>query len=77
MVTISLPVVARTTTVMDNDNAYALTKTFWTQKSDLGKAAAWCNGVAGAMLANVYGKLHPGAVKFHDEAGTMFPDALR
>ena len=77
VVTTSLPVVAHTTTAMDNDTAYALTKTYWSQKTDLGKAAAWWNGVSGAMLANVYGKLHPGAVKYYDEAGIKFPDALR
>ena len=77
VVTTSLPVVAHTTTAMDNHTAYALTKTYWSQKTDLGKAAAWWNGVSGAMLANVYGKLHPGAVKYYDEAGIKFPDALR
>ncbi|MEM7750761.1 MAG: TAXI family TRAP transporter solute-binding subunit, partial [Pseudomonadota bacterium] len=77
VVTTSLPVVAHTTTAMDNDTAYALTKTYWSQKTDLGKAAAWWNGVSGAMLANVYGKLHPGAIKYYDEAGIKFPDALR
>lgn len=77
VVTTSLPVVAHTTTAMDNHTAYALTNTYWSQKTDLGKAAAWWNGVSGAMLANVYGKLHPGAVKYYDEAGIKFPDALR
>ena len=77
IVTTSLPVVAHTTTAMDDDTAYALTKTYWSQKTDLGKAAAWWNGVSGAMLANVYGKLHPGAVKYYDEAGIKVPDGLR
>ena len=77
VVTTSLPVVAHTTTAMDDDTAYTLTKTYWSQKSDLGKAAAWWNGVSGAMLANVYGKLHPGAVKYYDEAGIKVPAALR
>ncbi len=77
IVTTSLPVVAHTTTAMDNDTAYQLTKTYWSQKTDLGKAAAWWNGVSGEMLGNVYGKLHPGAVKYYDEAGIKFPDALR
>jgi TRAP transporter TAXI family solute receptor len=75
--TTSLPVVAHTTTAMDDDTAYQLTKTYWSQKADLGKAAAWWNGVSGEMLANVYGKLHPGAVKYYDEAGIKVPDALR
>lgn len=77
IVTTSLPVVAHTTTAMDNDTAYALTKTYWSQKPDLGKATQWWNGVSGAMLVNVYGKLHPGAVKYYDEAGITVPDALR
>ncbi|MGI9350279.1 MAG: TAXI family TRAP transporter solute-binding subunit [Rhizobiaceae bacterium] len=77
IVTTSLPVVAHTTTAMDNDTAYQLTKTYWSQKTDLGEAAAWWNGVSGEMLGNVYGKLHPGAVKYYDETGIKFPDALR
>ena len=77
VVTTSLPVVAHTTTAMDDATAYELTKTYWSQKTDLGKAAAWWNGVSGEMLANVYGKLHPGAVKYYDEAGIKVPDAIR
>lgn len=76
-VTTSLPVVAHTTTAMDDATAYALTKTYWAQKSDLGKAAAWWNGVSPAMLANVYGKLHPGAIKYYEEAGVKVPEGLR
>ncbi len=77
IVTTSLPVVAHTTTAMDNDTAYTLTKTYWTQKSELGKSAAWWNGVSGKMLVNIYGKLHPGALKYYDEAKMSVPDALR
>ena len=77
VVTTSLPVVAHATTSMDDETAYALTKTYWSQKTDLGKAAAWWNGVSGEMLANVYGKLHPGAIKYYDEAGIKIPDGLR
>ena len=77
VVTTSLPVVAHTTTQMDDATAYALTKTYWSQKGELGKQAAWWNGVSGEMLANVYGKLHPGAVKYYDEAGIAVPEGLR
>jgi TRAP transporter TAXI family solute receptor len=77
VVTTSLPVVAHTTTDMDDVTAYALTMTYWSQKSELGKSAAWWNAVSGDMLANVYGKLHPGALKYYDEVGIMVPDALR
>lgn len=75
--TTSLPVVAHTTTAMDNETAYLLTKTYWSQKADLGKASAWWKGVSGEMLVNVYGKLHPGALKYYDEAGIKVPAALR
>lgn len=76
-VTTSLPVVAFTTTAMDDDTAYALTKTYWTQKSALGDAAAWWNGVSPAMLENISGKIHPGALKYYDEAGIKVPEGLR
>ena len=77
VITTSLPVVAHTTTDMDDVTAYALTKTYWSQKSELGKSAAWWNAVSGDMLENVYGKLHPGALKYYDEVGIKVPDALR
>lgn len=77
VVTTSLPVVAHTTTDMDEVTAYTLTKTYWSQKSELGKSAAWWNAVSGDMLGNVYGKLHPGALEYYDEVGIAVPDALR
>ena len=76
-VTTSLPVVAHTTTQMDDATAYLLTKTYWSQKEDLGKDTAWWNGVTPKMLENVYGKLHPGALKYYDEIKAEVPAGLR
>ncbi len=76
-VTTSLPVVAHTTTAMDDDTAYKLTKTYWEQKKQMGSANAWWNGVSGDLLVNVYGKIHPGALKYYDEAGIKVPDSAR
>jgi len=76
-VTTSLPVIAHTTTAMDDATAYALTKTYWEQKKVMGSANAWWNGVSGDLLANVYGKIHPGALKYYDEAGIKVPDSAR
>ena len=76
-VTTSLPVVAHTTTEMSNDTAYLLTKTYWSQKENLGKDTAWWNGVTPKMLENVYGKLHPGALKYYDEIKAEVPAGLR
>ncbi len=76
-VTTSLPVVAHTTKQMDDDTAYLLTKTYWSQKENLGKDTAWWNGVTPKMLENVYGKLHPGALKYYDEIKAEVPEGLR
>lgn len=73
--TTSLPVVAFTTTDMDDDTAYALTKTFWEQKAKMGKDAAWWNGVDADLLANITGKIHPGAVRYYKEQGFALTDA--
>ena len=67
--TTSLPVVAYTTTQMDDATAYALTKTYWTEKANMGKGAAWWNAVDKSLMANIKGKIHPGAVKYYKEAG--------
>ena len=69
IVTTSLPVVAYTTTAMDDDTAYALTKTYWQQKNAMGSSAAWWNGVDKGLMPNITGKIHPGAVRYYKEAG--------
>lgn len=71
--TTSLPVVAYTTTNMDDATAYALTKTYWEQKAKMGSDNAWWNGVSGDMLVNITGKIHPGALKYYAEKGIAVP----
>ncbi len=75
IVTTSLPVAAFTTTKMDEDTAYLLTKTFWEKQAALGDAAAWWNGVTPEMLSSVTTALHPGAVKYYKEIGVTLTDA--
>ena len=75
--TTSLPVVAYATTDMAAETAYQLTKAFWQQKEKMAQSNAWWGGVSTAMLANVYGKLHPGALRFYQEIGVEIPAALR
>lgn len=72
--TTSLPVVAYTTTKMDDDTAYALTKTYWENKAKLGDASPWWNGVVPTMLGNIKGKIHPGAIRFYKQAGVELSD---
>ncbi|MFD1194177.1 TAXI family TRAP transporter solute-binding subunit [Seohaeicola saemankumensis] len=75
IVTTSLPVVAYTTTQMDDDTAYALTKTFWDSKARMADTAPWWAGVDAALIATIEGKIHPGAVRYYKEAGIALTDA--
>ena len=69
IVTTSLPVAAFTTTAMSDDTAYALTKTFWEEKDKMAAGAPWWNGVDKGLMANITGKIHPGAIRYYKEAG--------
>ncbi|MGE4326155.1 MAG: TAXI family TRAP transporter solute-binding subunit [Pseudodonghicola sp.] len=77
VVTTSLPVVTYATTKMDDDTAYALTKTFWEEKAKMGETAPWWNGVDAGLMANITGKLHPGAIRYYEEAGFTLTDAQK
>ena len=69
IITTSLPVVAFTTTDMDDDTAYMLTKTYWENKNALGEAAKWWDGVSLVMLNNILTDIHPGAKRYYQEVG--------
>ncbi|MGB7305514.1 MAG: TAXI family TRAP transporter solute-binding subunit [Burkholderiaceae bacterium] len=73
--TTSLPVVAYTTTDMDDATAYALTKAFWENREKMAKSAPWWTGVNKDMLANISRKIHPGALKYYQQAGYPVTDA--
>lgn len=75
--TTSLPVVAYATTDMSNETAYQLTKAYWEQKQKMAESNAWWGGVSTAMLNNVYGQLHPGALRYYEEQGVDIPAAIR
>ena len=74
IITTSLPVVAFTTTDMDEETAYNLTKTYWENKKALGTAAKWWNGVSLDMLSNVLTDIHPGAKRYYREVGVALAD---
>ena len=71
IVTTSLPVVAFTTSDMDDETAYMLTKTYWENKKVLGAAAKWWDGVSLQMLENILTDIHPGAKKYYNEVGAQ------
>jgi TRAP transporter TAXI family solute receptor len=75
VVTTSLPVIAYTTTQMDDETAYQLTRTFWTQRDKMAATAPWWGGVDKTMLATISGKIHPGALRYYKEAGYAVSDA--
>ena len=77
VVTTSLPVGAYTTTGMDEQTAYLLTKIYWTRKAEMAKANPWWGGVKPGMLDTLAGKLHRGALRYYREAGVTVPDALK
>ncbi len=75
--TTSLPVVAHTTSSMDDEIAYQLTKTYWAQKQTMGHDAPWWNGVSESLLENVHGKMHTGSLRYYDESGVVVADGNR
>ncbi|MCC7326569.1 MAG: TAXI family TRAP transporter solute-binding subunit [Burkholderiales bacterium] len=77
VITTSLPVVAYTTTHMDDATAYLLTRTFWGERDKMAATAPWWKGVTKDMLSVIDGKIHPGALRFYKEAGYPVSDANR
>ncbi|SIO53383.1 TRAP transporter solute receptor, TAXI family [Rhodovulum sp. ES.010] len=74
IVTTSLPVVAYTTTAMDDDTAYELTRTYWEQKAKMADSARWWDGVDQGLMENIRGKIHSGALRYYREAGFPLTD---
>ncbi|MCS4503455.1 hypothetical protein KBTX_02054 [wastewater metagenome] len=75
--TTSLPVIAYTTTGMDEETAYTLTRTFWERREAMADESGWWAGITPEMIGNMTGKLHPGALRYYDEAGIEVPERLR
>lgn len=75
--TTSLPVIAYTTSQMDDDTAYTLTKTFWERRDRMAEDSPWWGGITTDMIGNIAGPLHAGALRYYDEAGIEVPDELR
>lgn len=75
--TMSLSVGAYTTTLMDDQTAYQLTKTFWEQKADMSQANLWWSAVRKENLHILETRLHPGALKYYEEIGVTVPDNMK
>jgi TRAP transporter TAXI family solute receptor len=77
IVTTSLPVVAYATRKMDDATAHALTRTFWESQDTMAKAANWWKGVDSGLMDTITGRIHPGAVRYYQEAGFALTDAQK
>ena len=77
LVTTALPVVAYSTTQMDDDTAYAVVKSFWEEKARLAEVSPWWNGVTKELIGTIKSKLHPGALRYYLEAGYPVTDDQR
>lgn len=75
--TTSLPVIAYATSDMDEETAYTLTRTFWERRDAMAEETPWWGSITHDMVGNIAGTLHPGAVRYYDEAGIEIPDELR
>jgi len=75
--TIGLPSGAFTTIAMTNGLAYALTKAFWTQQAELAKKNPAWRMVAPSQLAALGVRVHPGALRYYNEARVPVPAELR
>ncbi len=75
--TMSLSVGAYTTTSMDEQTAYELTKTFWEQKTGMSKTNLWWDAVRTENLNSLNTKLHPGALKYYAEIGVEVPNNMK
>lgn len=72
--TTSLPVIAYTTSDMDEETAYTITKTFWERRGALAETSPWWGGITEEMVANIAGEIHPGALRYYEEAGIDVPE---
>jgi len=77
VVTTSLPVITYALSDMDQATAYALTRAYWESRTAMAKANGWWKGITPELLDNMQVKLHPGALKYYQEAGIAVPDRLK
>lgn len=75
--TLAVPSGAYTTTRMPASVAYLLTKAFWTQHAALVRRSPPWQAVDAAAIATLRIRLHPGALRYYDEAGIPVPSSLR
>lgn len=66
---ITLPVIVYTTTETSDEVAYQLTKDYWEAKKSLAEKSKWWDSVQAELIKNAGTSIHPGALKYYQEAG--------
>lgn len=77
IITTSLPVIVYTTTDMDDETAYTMTRVFWESLDAMAETASWWRGVTTALIGAITTEIHPGAIRFYDEIGVPLADVHR
>ncbi|MGQ9369879.1 TAXI family TRAP transporter solute-binding subunit [Azospirillum sp. ST 5-10] len=75
--TVGVPVGGFTTTAMDDDTAYQITKIFWTKRDAMAGKNPWWKAVSPDQVNLMATKLHPGALRYYKEAGVAIDPALQ
>lgn len=75
--TVAVPVGAFGTTDMDDETAYQVVKTFWQQRDRLAEENPWWEGVTPDLVAQMGTPIHPGALRYYEEAGIEIPESMR
>ena len=76
--TVGVPVGAYTTTDMDERTAYLIVSSFWQNHERLAANNPWWVGVTPDLLEHLRGTpLHPGALRYYEEAGIPVPDQMK
>jgi uncharacterized protein len=77
VLTVARPVGVYATMRLSEDDAYRLTRAFWEHKKALEAGNAQWAAVTPETLITLAVKLHPGALRYYNEAGLPVPAGLR
>jgi TRAP transporter TAXI family solute receptor len=76
--TVGLPVGMFTTTRMDEQTAYQVTRSFWAKRDEMARKNPLWAGVRPEQIAAFAGtKLHPGALRYYREVGVSVPASMQ
>ena len=75
--TVGLPVGAFGTTEMDEETAYTIVQAFWNQRESLAQENPWWAGVTPDLIGQMAVQIHPGALRYYEEAGVEVPESMK